>query len=62
MLFINELMLLIYKIEQRMGLTYVTDLSGNEFSLKISETNDKSIGYLFGLIQELMDHFPIKEY
>ena len=63
MILINEILNFISKIEYNIGITYVTDLKGNEFTLKINQTTyKKSIGYLFGFMQKLITQFPIKEY
>lgn len=62
---LNQISQIVSAFELEFGKTSLTDYTGNQMTIKISESGAKSIGYLFGFIEKLKRHpdqYAINEY
>jgi len=62
---LKQITSIIAEIEKEFGETHLINFTGNQMSIKIVESNDKSIGYLFGFIEKMRRNtkkFVINEY
>lgn len=49
----NQISTINTHFEKEFGKTTLTDFTGNQMTIKIDESGNKSIGYLFGFIQKM---------
>lgn len=62
---LNQMTNIISELEKEFGQTQLTNFTGNQMSVKIEEQQGKSIGFLFGYIENMKqqsDRFVINEY
>ena len=61
----NQISSIVTYFEREFGKSTLTDYTGNQMTVKIDESGDKSIGYLFGFIEKMKMNkykFAINEY
>ena len=62
---LSQITAIIAELEQEFGETQLVDFTGNQMSVKILESNGKSIGFLFAFIERMKSNsskFMINEY
>lgn len=62
---LNQISTIVTHFEEEFGKTTLTEFTGNQMTIKIDESGEKSIGYLFGFIENMKMNaykFAINEY